>query len=102
MKTIAFVDNNNKVVNVALFEDDATVELIELICADNGGVAYYDTAIYGVTEVGGEFFDNYLYTKSPFPSWLKSEGKWIAPVPYPQDGKEYYWEESETNWIIIN
>lgn len=37
----------------------------------------------------------------PFPSWtLNTETcLWNAPVPYPQDGKSYRWDEPTTSWI---
>jgi len=37
----------------------------------------------------------------PFRSWLLDEQtcRWVAPVPYPDDGKEYYWSEFDLDWI---
>lgn len=39
----------------------------------------------------------------PFPSWLLNIDtcRWEAPVPYPNDGKEYYWDEPTKSWIEI-
>ena len=39
----------------------------------------------------------------PFPSWILDEsiGFWAAPVPYPTDGKGYYWDEATLNWIEV-
>jgi len=36
----------------------------------------------------------------PYPSWTLVEDtcQWTAPVAYPDDGKEYTWDESITNW----
>lgn len=36
----------------------------------------------------------------PFPSWILNEETcdWIAPVPYPQDGGTYEWNEAVQNW----
>jgi hypothetical protein len=36
----------------------------------------------------------------PFPSWTLSTATWLweAPVPLPQDGKKYCWNESTLNW----
>ena len=38
--------------------------------------------------------------KKPFNSWILNEEAcdWDAPVPMPQDGKIYYWEEASTSW----
>jgi hypothetical protein len=40
-----------------------------------------------------------------FPSWIFNENKcaFESPVPYPQDDKRYYWDESTINWVeVIN
>jgi hypothetical protein len=35
----------------------------------------------------------------PFPSWsLDGNDDWKAPVAYPNDGKEYLWNEDTTSW----
>ena len=40
----------------------------------------------------------------PFPSWTLNEESclWDSPVPYPNDGKMYTWNEDILNWIEIN
>ena len=39
----------------------------------------------------------------PYPSWvLNTEiANWEAPVPMPEDGKEYSWDEATTSWKEI-
>jgi hypothetical protein len=36
----------------------------------------------------------------PFPSWTLDEAtfQWAAPVPYPDDGEPYVWDENLLNW----
>lgn len=36
-----------------------------------------------------------------FPSWKFNEAKCVfeSPVPYPQDDKQYYWNESTLSWV---
>ena len=36
----------------------------------------------------------------PFDSWVLDEEtcRWAAPVPYPDDGGEYHWDEEQGNW----
>jgi hypothetical protein len=38
----------------------------------------------------------------PFDSWGLDENtcRWNAPVPMPEDGKRYYWNEEIANWSI--
>jgi hypothetical protein len=40
----------------------------------------------------------------PFPSWTLNEESclWQSPVPYPNDGKRYTWNEEILNWQEIN
>jgi len=39
----------------------------------------------------------------PFPSWLLDEQscQWNAPVPYPNDGRMYRWDESTLAWVVL-
>lgn len=39
----------------------------------------------------------------PFASWILNETtcRWESPVPYPQDGKKYSWDEQTTSWIEV-
>ena len=38
---------------------------------------------------------------SPFPSWvLNNAYLWEAPVPAPQDGKKYGWDETTQSWVL--
>jgi hypothetical protein len=40
----------------------------------------------------------------PFPSWTLNEESclWDSPIPYPNDGKMYTWNEDILNWQEIN
>lgn len=39
----------------------------------------------------------------PFASWVLDEAtcNWNAPVPMPQDGKQYRWDEPTVSWIEV-
>ena len=39
----------------------------------------------------------------PFDSWVLVEEtcQWQAPIPHPQDGKRYDWDEDSVNWIEV-
>jgi hypothetical protein len=43
-------------------------------------------------------------TEPPFPSWvLREDGLiYIAPVPRPQDGQRYRWDEPTLSWVPLN
>ena len=39
----------------------------------------------------------------PYSSWSLNTQTclWEAPVPYPDDGKAYYWDEDTLSWVLI-
>jgi hypothetical protein len=37
----------------------------------------------------------------PYPSWVRSGCYWYAPVPQPDDGKVYDWNEDTLSWDVI-
>lgn len=42
-----------------------------------------------------------FYAPQPYPSWTLNNTTWLweSPVPYPINGKNYYWDETITNWV---
>lgn len=44
-----------------------------------------------------------FYAPQPFPSWIlnKTTWQWQPPIPYPNDGKIYTWDESVQNWVEV-
>jgi hypothetical protein len=39
----------------------------------------------------------------PYSSWLLNEEscQWESPIPYPQDGNKYTWNETIKNWEVV-
>lgn len=35
----------------------------------------------------------------PYPSWTWGGASWQSPVPYPDDGQEYVWDETAQEWM---
>jgi len=42
-------------------------------------------------------------SQQPYPSWSANTetGQWEAPTPYPDDGKDYNWDEDTLSWVEI-
>ena len=125
MAHYAFLDDNNVVTEVIVGRDEDDVvdgitdweayygELRSQRCVRTS----YNTH-GGVHEVGGTpFRKNYAgidftYDESrdafippqPFPSWVLNEDTcfWDAPVPYPDDGLMYDWDEDSQSWQGVN
>lgn len=120
MAHFAQIDENGKVVQVIVVNNN---ELLD----DNGqenefrGVAFCrqlfgESTNWIQTSYNGNFRKNYAgvgYTYNsqldafispkPFPSWSLDEStcEWEAPVPYPQDGYPYLWDEEKQDWFLI-
>lgn len=45
-----------------------------------------------------------FYAPQPYPSWTLNEETclWESPIPYPQDGGLYTWDEEKFEWEKIN
>lgn len=48
-----------------------------------------------------EELDAFIAPK-PFDSWILDEAtcSWIPPIPYPADGKQYFWDEDSKGWLL--
>lgn len=47
--------------------------------------------------------DAFIPPKPPYESWTLNEDtcQWDSPVPYPNDNKDYSWDEVTLSWIEI-
>lgn len=117
MAHFAQLDDLNVVLQVIVISNN---ELLENgVESEEKGIAFcqslYGPATYWKqTSYNGNFRKHYAgvgYTydfdldaflpPKPYPSWVLNEQTylWEAPVPYPDDGKSYQWDESQQNWI---
>ena len=44
-----------------------------------------------------------FYAPQPYPSWTLSHTTWLwePPVPYPNDGQPYNWDETTKSWVAL-
>lgn len=68
-------------------DDDVTL----LVWASNGG-----------SPVDGEATFVVPRPDQPYPSWVWVDGQWKAPVPYPDDGGDYMWDEDVQGWVMFD
>ena len=115
MAHFAQLDENNLVIQVIVVANQECLD-------ENGleseavGIAFCQSLFGGVwkqTSYNASFRKNYagegfvydpnlnaFIAPKPYESWLLDETscQWKAPVPYPADGKPYYWDESKKLW----
>jgi hypothetical protein len=113
----AELDENNVVKRVIVVDNkdtaDANGNEVESI-----GVAFCQKLLGGnwkQTSYNGSIRKNYagigyayradidaFVAPQPFPSWtLDANAQWQAPVPMPEDGQMYSWDEEAGNWIAV-
>lgn len=114
MAHYAFLDENNIVTEVITGRNED-----EVVDGISDWEAYYGSKRNQVckrTSYNGNIRKNYAgigYTydedrdafiaPKPFDSWVLDEEtcRWEAPVPYPDDGVMYEWDEKKTDWVAV-
>lgn len=45
-----------------------------------------------------------FYAPQPYASWTLNQSTWLweSPIPYPDDGKFYQWNEESKAWMLFN
>lgn len=104
----AEIDENNVVIRVLVGDnDDPNGDEGYQWLIDNLGGTWIKTSYNGKIrkQFAGVGFtydpvkDIFIAAK-PYPSWsLDSNDDWQPPIPYPNDGIIYYWDESITDWV---
>lgn len=109
MAHYAYLDENNTVVMVVVGKDET--ELIDGLDTEtyySQGTSYavkrtsYNNKIRKQYAGIGFTYDpnaDVFIAPQPFPSWsLDSNHDWQAPIPYPNDGLIYVWNEDDQDW----
>lgn len=109
---------DGKVVQVIVAEQDVvdnlTGEWVKTSYNTRGNV-HYDSdgnpdggvALRGNYAGLGYIYDrnnDVFYPPQPYPSYIlnNSTWSWESPVPYPNDGKKYNWDEETISWVERN
>lgn len=86
-KSVAIIGEDNKVIAINEYRDDYELTDNQILVTNP---AY----------IGGDFYEGFFYPEQPFPSWSRNgQGNWEAPIPYPNDGLMYLWDEEACDWI---
>ena len=100
---------NNDVVDNLPFPESEPVGVAFLIEWSGGYTNWKQTSYNasfrknyaGIEYIYDTTLDAFIAPK-PYPSWLLNTTtcQWQAPVPYPNDGKTYVWDENIQNWVL--
>jgi hypothetical protein len=110
MAHCAELDHWDRVLRVIVVSNDLEPN-VEQWCSDTYGGYWKQTSYSGsfrknFAGIGYTYnadLDAFIPPK-PYPSWLLDEAtcQWKAPVPMPQDGELYEWDEAAGEWVRID
>ena len=108
MAHFAELDDNNIVIRVLVTDNNAPNEGYDWLVDNLGGTwiqtSYNATIRFNYAGVGFSYdseLDAFI-APQPYPSWLLVEEtcQWESPVPYPDDGLMYSWNEEIIDWEV--
>jgi hypothetical protein len=97
----AFIDENNIVIDVAVFDEWAhDHQLLEDAKILLGAAEVICCCTFGIASIGDEWTGSEFRPQNPFASWTwdSSNKQWQAPTPMPTEDKLYYWSENDLEW----
>ena len=114
MAHFAKLNNSNIVEQVLVVSNDVAT-------SEQGGIdflksLYGNNTVWKQTSYNGNFRKNFagigmtydedrdaFIHKKPFNSWVLNETTclWEAPVPHPNDGQPYKWNETDQSWTLV-
>ena len=109
MSHFAELDENNVVLRVLVGDNNMPNEGYDWFVENLGGT-WIQTSYNGNIRKNfagiGYTYDaekDAFIPPQPFESWTLNETtcRWQAPIPYPQDGRVYSWDEETTTWIEV-
>jgi hypothetical protein len=116
MAHFAEIDSNNVVLRVIVVSNTDTADA-NGVEQESIGAAFCERVLGGTwkqTSYNGNMRKNYagigftyqadidaFVPPQPYPSWVlnPNTAKWEAPIPYPNDGKHYVWDEQTQSWV---
>ena len=120
MAHFAHLNETNQVIRVSVVNNDVITDSdgneqeqlgVDFLTQLNSGLGWYKQTSYN-----GSFRKNYagvgftydstrdaFIPPQPYNSWILNETtcKWQSPIPYPDDDKNYTWNEDIINWASV-
>lgn len=62
-----------------------------------------DENTLGIPSPGGTYQDGRFYLPKPHDNWIHDDSinRWLPPIPYPNDGAIYVWNQEDTAWVKV-
>jgi len=103
----AFLDENNIVKHVFIFEEE-DIDLLNQVKDNFNLNSFIESTEDNLACINGDFYNGKFYPEKPYPSWIRNEelAIWDPPIQYPDfdienPDKQYVWNEDIVNWEEI-
>ena len=95
-----FIDSNNVLIGTSVCVEGDT-PTIERVKEEYSATAYYPTDDVPVIVDNSIWTGEYFTPGREFLSWVwdYQNRVWVSPVPYPEDGLAYDWDEDSKSWV---
>ena len=113
--------DENYIVTEVIVVNNETIDDLPFPESEPVGVAFLQslfgsTTVWKQTSYNANFRKNYagigftydpvldaFIAPQPYPSWMLNTAtcQWEAPIPYPNDGKMYMWDEATLSWVLV-
>lgn len=124
MAYFAELDSNNVVLQV-LAVNNSDIDNLPFPQSESVGIAYLESFLPGriwaqtsynsnfrvrYAGIGMVFYPNCTATPyggfgntKTYPDFIFDEATcmWIPPIPYPNDGKNYFWDDATHSWVLL-
>ena len=110
MAHFAEIDENNIVLRVLVVDNEQEQRGQEFLSVDLGlGGTWIQTSYNGNfrKQFAGRGYEydsvaDVFIQPQPYPSWSLDENfDWQPPIPYPNDGADYSWNEEDQSWVEL-
>lgn len=94
-REVIYFDADGYVTNVVVVGSDDPDALLGAY----GYAGWVDHADFPEVGVGWRRADGQWRPPQPYPSWIWDGAGWVAPVPKPEEGGPWIWDEETQSWV---
>jgi len=95
------VVHNNELLDNGIESEAKGIEFCQSLLGGTWIQTSYNNNIRGTYAGIGYSYnaaEDIFITPKPYPSWVRTGSFWDAPIPMPEDGKMYSWDEVAGEW----
>jgi hypothetical protein len=95
----AQLDNDNKVIQVTIGDDNSQDKGLSWLIENIGGT-WIETILENYAGIGWTYVEGVgFYSPQPYSSWILNGLVWEAPSPKPEG--DHYWNEETLEWVHV-